>query len=95
MALTMFGVYLIHDHPIVGNLLLHDLFKNAQFTNSSYLFWHALWVIPSVFFACAAIDWLRIIFVEKPLMQEYGGIIDSWQERMMALDIKKLFSRMR
>ena len=95
MALTMFGVYLIHDHPIVGNLLWHDLFKNAQFTNSPYLFWHALWVIVTVFFVCAAIDWLRIIFVEKPLMQKCGGIIDSWQERMMALDIKKLFSRMR
>jgi hypothetical protein len=91
LASTMFGVYLISDHPIVRSLIWHNLFHNALFSNSIYLIWHCFWVIPTVFFVCAFIDWLRLKLIEKPLMYKYGYMIDMWQGHMDSFDIPKLF----
>lgn len=40
---------------------------------------------------CAAIDWTKVRFIEKPLIYKYGNIIDDWEKRIIDLDIRKLF----
>ena len=80
VALTMFGVYLIHDNPLVKNFIWNSLFHNAEYTNAPNLWAHALWVIPIVLMSCAVIDWVRIVFIERPVLVLVGSKVDELQK---------------
>ena len=80
VALTMFGVYLIHDNPLVKKFIWNSLFHNAEYTNAPNLWAHALWVIPTVFISCAVIDWARIVFIERPVLVLVGSKVDELQK---------------
>jgi len=69
LALTMFGVYLIHDNPLVRHALWIDIFKNMEYINSRFLLIHATVAVLSVFVVCVAIDYIRITILEKPLFK--------------------------
>ena len=66
-ASTAFGIYLIHEHHVLGQFLWTDLFQNATFFSSDKLYIHAAIVISGVFIACALIDLVRQFAFEKPL----------------------------
>ena len=76
----MFGVYLIHDNPLVKNFIWNSLFHNAEYTNAPNLWAHALWVIPIVLMSCAVIDWVRIVFIERPVLVLVGLKVDELQK---------------
>jgi surface polysaccharide O-acyltransferase-like enzyme len=80
LALTMFGVYLIHDNPLINKFIWGSLFHNIEYTNDQNLLLHAFWVIPTVFMSCAAIDWTRILFVERPILLVVGTKVDNLQK---------------
>ena len=84
IALTMFGVYLIHDNPLVRNALWINIFKNQEYINSKFLILHAITAILSVFVVCIVIDYIRIIIIEKPLFK----LIDKKEDK-----IKIIFSK--
>ena len=76
LASCMFGVYLIHDAPLVRHLLWEGdtgwgtrLFANAWFPVTS------LALAIAVLVACVVVDVLRQRFVEPPLMRLADGIL--------------------
>lgn len=64
-----FGVYLIHDHPVVRSLLWKNwLHWGAYFTSGSFIPRLILSVL-LVFLLCTLVEWLRQKTVAKPLEQ--------------------------
>ncbi len=63
-----FGVYLIHDNPLVRPFLWETVFRNATFSESPFLIPYSLLVIFIVFICCTAIELLRIYLLEKYYM---------------------------
>lgn len=64
-----FGVYLIHDSPVIRYWLWNELLPGAAWVEMSRLIPGALAGIGAVFAVCAAVDLLRIATVEKLWMK--------------------------
>ena len=56
MASSTFGVLLIHDDPLVRNIIWTLIFRNAAYADSQYLWLHALLTVGIIYFACILID---------------------------------------
>lgn len=69
IALTTFGIYLIHDNNIIRSFLWKELFKNAEYSNSIYLIPYSIFVILIVFTVCSIIEFFRISVIEKTYMK--------------------------
>lgn len=65
IASTTFGIYLLHDNPIVRNYLWNILFHNNKYQDSSLIIPYSIMVCCAVFIGCGAIDWLRKIVAKK------------------------------
>lgn len=70
LAATTFGIYLIHDSS-VSRLLLWNVFFSASENAFSSVFFPVIAIgqVLAVFFVCAAIDWLRSIFIEPHMLK--------------------------
>ncbi len=68
IASATFGVYLIHDHPIIKRFLWIDLFNNAQYQESLFLIPYSIMVVIVVYVVCSFVDLLRGHIIEKPFM---------------------------
>ncbi|MGP1586943.1 MAG: acyltransferase family protein [Treponemataceae bacterium] len=65
-ASTSFGVLIIHTQSdYMRQLIWKDFLKILDFYNSKYLFLHMIVSVLIVYLTCAAIDMLRIRFLEK------------------------------
>lgn len=64
-----FGVYLIHDNPAVRFLLWHRLVKHAEHFDSPLLCIRILLSVAAVYAVCTAAEYLRLRFLEKPLLR--------------------------
>lgn len=82
LASTTFGIYLIHDNELFRPYLWHHVFHNADLYTSAWLPVHAIGTVLLVFFCGAVIDYLRIIFLERPLITKLFPLCDRWQERL-------------
>ena len=69
ISATMFGVYLIHEHFLLRNVLWQRIFRNTEYIDSPYLVVHALAAIVSIFVVSVLVDLLRIKLLEKPLFK--------------------------
>lgn len=67
VALSMFGVYLIHDNLFIRPFLWNQLFQNTAYFDTPVLFLHAILAIFITFIVCVIIDQIRIILIEKPI----------------------------
>lgn len=65
IASATFGVYLIHDHPIIRTLLWKSLFKNATYASSKLLIPYSVVVIIIVYLASTVIELVRIYTIEQ------------------------------
>ncbi len=74
IATSMFGVYLLHDHPITRQLLWGNLFKNNAYFTSDFLWLHAIVTIMSILVIGVVIDKLRERLIERPLLLFYDRI---------------------
>ena len=91
IASTCFGVYLIHDNPLVRHYLWAVFFKVSSYQESNYLIPYSLLVVFLVFAGCSIIDFLRIHTVEKiimPLIKTIANAIDNAKAKL----IKKIES---
>lgn len=71
VAASTFGVLLIHaNSDTMRRFLWGDILKNTSFYNSPYLIIHAIISVLGVYSICTIIDWLRIHFIEKPILQK-------------------------
>ena len=69
LAKTVFGVYLIHDNPLIKYWLWRDLLNTKQFYASEYLFIYAVICTVLIFIVCGSIDYCRIKFIEEPIFK--------------------------
>ena len=68
IASATFGVYLIHDHPIVRPFLWQTVFRNASYQDSLLIIPYSIGAACLVYIVCTMIDLLRQATVEKLFM---------------------------
>lgn len=80
VAATTFGIYLIHDNGLFARYMWDHIFYTYQYYDSLLLPIYAVCVVAIVFVVGMSIDYLRIQFLEKPLMQHITPILEQGQE---------------
>ncbi len=76
VASTTFGVLLIHANSgAMSNWLWKDVLHVSDWFWSGWLILHAIIASIIVFIVCSAIDYIRILVIEKPLFKLYDKII--------------------
>ena len=68
LAKGVYGVYLIHEHPLIRELLWNQWFQNTKHYKDQLLFLYVLFVVIIVFFFCETAEQLRICLLEKNYM---------------------------
>ena len=79
-----FGVYLIHDHPLIRPFLWETLFKNASYAGSVFLIPYSIMVICVVYIVCTIIELIRINVLEK----RYLGLLDNCESSVESIKNK-------
>ena len=69
LAKGVFGIYLIHEHPLVRDLLWNHLFQNTKHFEDPKLVLYALFAVVAVFSGCEILEHLRICLLEKNYMR--------------------------
>ena len=59
VATTMFGVYLIHEHPSVREFVWNHFLPTEKYINSVWFVFYSLAVCVLFFMACIGIEWIR------------------------------------
>lgn len=75
VALTTFGVYLIHDNPAMRGFIWNDLFKTYLYSDSRYLIIYSIVVAFVIYIVCSIIDFVRINLAEKVIAKIINFII--------------------
>lgn len=90
IASTTFGIYLIHDDPMIRQRLWIYLFKNADYQDSILLIPYSIISVALVFIVCSLIDLLRQFVIERPYMK----LVKHISAKNIS-PCKKLFSRIK
>lgn len=69
LSSSTLGVYLLHDNPYVRQILWSRLLHTTSYAESPFLVFHALLTVVGIFLCCVAIDKVRILIVEKPILK--------------------------
>ncbi len=78
MGGSTFGVLLIHaNSDTMRRWLWRDVLHNVDMYNSPWLVAHAIVSVLVIFIICVAIDYLRIRFVEPPLLEIFNKLWPS------------------
>ncbi|MCL2735238.1 MAG: acyltransferase [Propionibacteriaceae bacterium] len=67
IASTTFGIYLIHEHPLMRTYIWSRLAPAEHFGEGSQFFWYAPLCVATVFLACMVLDLARQWLIEKPI----------------------------
>ena len=83
---TMFGVYLIHDHPNFRDYLWGNVFRIPSFQDKPYFFLYSILVIVLILAIGSMIDILRQKSIEGPLfscnrLNQMCSRFDLWLEK--------------
>lgn len=83
---TMFGVYLIHDHPVFRDYMWIKVFRIPYFQDKPYFFLYSLLVIAIILSIGSMMDTLRQKVIESPLfsstkLNQMCASFDSWLEK--------------
>lgn len=89
IASCTLGVYLIHTHLLLRNIIWIKIFKVNDFINSPYIVVYEIFVIIVIYFICTTIDYIRqntienlyiklIDKIEKKYNTKYKKIIDKY-----------------
>ena len=81
IAMTVFGVYLIHDNEIIRYYIWIEVFKNASFAKSAFLIPYSIGVILLVFVICSVIESIRIHTIEKLCFPLYNLIEEKMKKK--------------
>ncbi len=94
VSTATFGIFLIHDNEYVRPFFWGELFKNATYSDTTFLIPYSIGVICLVFAVCACIELLRIHILEKYYMRLITKIepaIDNSIDKFFSL---KFFDRL-
>ena len=82
VASTTFGIYLFHDN----RLFLHHMWDNVlatyQYYDSLVLPLYAIFVVALIFVIGMTVDYVRLAFIEKPVMKAITPSLDRIQSRV-------------
>ncbi len=91
---TTFGVLLIHANSATMRAWLwKDVLDNVGMYSSDWMPLHAIGITLAIFAVCAAIDFLRISFIEKPffkLWDKHWDKVVAWYTKIETNICKKL-----
>ena len=82
VASTTFGIYLLHDN----RLFLHHMWDNVlatyQYYDSLVLPLYAIFVVALIFVVGMTVDYVRLAFIEKPVMKAITPSLERIQSRV-------------
>ena len=81
LAKYTFGIYLIHDNPLLRDLIWQSLFETTQYQNSPYILLHFLLCTVIIFITCAFIDFLRSVTVERLWLKMFDRVKKALQRK--------------
>lgn len=64
IASATFGVYLIHENPLIREVLWQHIFQKAAYINSIYIIIYSIYVCVITYIVCTIIELLRIKVME-------------------------------
>ena len=82
IAKTMFGVYLIHDNALISAWMWNGVLKIGQYYDSAFLIPISVLCSILVMVVCSSIDYLRIVFVEKPVFSVITPMLSDLQNKL-------------
>lgn len=86
IAASAFGVLLIHSNSRdMMDWLWKSTLDNASFFGTNLMYMHAFGSVLVVYFVCTAIDWLRIRYMERPLLAYYDRHAKWCEEKLEGL----------
>lgn len=71
VASLTFGVYLIHDNDFFREFMWSKIFRISAMQDSYLFILYTFGVVAAIFIACAFVDYLRSILIEKPIFKIY------------------------
>lgn len=85
----VFGVYLIHNNPLLISLLWGKIFNNINYVDSPYLIVYSMFCVVLVFLSCSIIDLIRYYILEKNVIILFHNLIKRC-ERLIKNIIKRI-----
>ena len=81
IATSVIAVYLIHDHPLIRDLVLKDIFTPYKYANSENLIVHMIISVLVIFISCTIIDQIL-----KLLLNIIKKIYNKTQKQRILVD---------
>ncbi len=85
-----FGIYLLHDNNLTRYYLWHTLLHVDSYYSESLFVIYSLSIVMIVFFSCAAIDFIRLTFLDRPFFCRYEDLINRYYEKIQAILITRI-----
>ena len=82
IASTTFGIYLLHDNKLFLHHMWDNIFGTYQYYDSALLPLYAILVVALIFIVGMVVDYMRLAFIEKPIMKRITLYIESSQSWM-------------
>ena len=82
IASTTFGIYLLHDNKLFLHYMWDNIFGTYQYYDSALLPLYAILVVALIFIVGMVVDYMRLAFIEKPIMKRIMLYIESSQSWM-------------
>ena len=82
IASTTFGIYLLHDNKLFLHHMWDNIFGTYQYYDSALLPLYAILMVALIFIVGMVVEYMRLAFIEKPIMKRITLYIDSSQSWM-------------
>lgn len=82
LAATTFGIYLIHDHPLVRQWVYSDFFNCFEYTFSNDMVLYVLFMACSIFLFCSIVEMIRMLIIDSMFLKKISRYLESFQTKI-------------
>ena len=82
---TTFGIYLLHDNKLFLHHMWDNIFGTYQYYDSALLPLYAILAVALIFIVGMVVDYMRLAFIEKPVMNMITPTLNCIQSRVKLL----------
>ena len=82
VASTTFGIYLLHDNKLFLHYMWDNVLATYQYYDSILLPLYAILVVALIFVIGMIVDYVRLAFIEKPVMKAITPSLERIQSRV-------------
>ena len=82
VASTIFGIYLLHDNKLFLHYMWDNVLATYQYYDSILLPLYAVLVVVLIFVIGMIVDYVRLDFIEKPVMKAITPSLERIQSRV-------------